>query len=117
MDEASRVPLITGEDLATFGRCRFVHRVFRPRDAWKTREPPDDPRKLLKEWAAQGDKFVEDHPEQFELLPGGWDHEHCDVCQARIEDGNGYWPNEDESVGQVDLCESCYGRVRELLRA
>jgi hypothetical protein len=54
-------------------------------------------------------------PEKFELLEGGWDHEHCYVCWAHIVEGDLYWPNEDEDVGHVNLCEKCYPGVMGLL--
>jgi hypothetical protein len=62
----------------------------------------------------KGDEFLDD-PEVFEVLEDGWDHEHCDVCSARIEPGDWYWPNEDESIGDIDLCEECWRRVMKLL--
>jgi hypothetical protein len=116
MSEAPKQPTITEQDLATFRRCRFVHRVFHPRDAYQSLEPPADFVALVKEWGERGDELLED-PERFEVIPGGWDHEHCDVCMVRIEGGDSYWPNEEEQEGQVDLCEQCYLRVMELLRA
>lgn len=54
-------------------------------------------------------------PAEYELREGGWDHEHCDVCRARVEDGMSYWPNVDPDAGHVDLCEACYPRVMALL--
>ena len=54
-------------------------------------------------------------PGEFELREGGWDHEHCDVCWAKVVDGMAYWPNVDPDAGQVDLCEACYPRVIALL--
>jgi hypothetical protein len=29
-------------------------------------------------------------PAVYELIQDGWDHEHCDVCWARIADGDVY---------------------------
>lgn len=116
MSKTPDQPRITEKELSTFRRCRFVHRVFRPRDSYRSLEPPADFMEFLNEWQARGDDFFED-PTRFEVIEGGWDHEHCDVCWARIEDGDTYWPNEDEEAGQVDLCEKCYPRVMELLRA
>jgi hypothetical protein len=116
MDETPELPEITRADLATFRRCRFVRRVFRPRDCYWSLEAPDDVWAFAEEWQERGDDFLKD-PERFEVVEGGWDHEHCDVCRVTIEDGDPYWPNEDEEVGQVDLCGKCYPRVMDLLRA
>jgi hypothetical protein len=49
-------------------------------------------------------------------VDGGWDHEHCDVCHARIADGDAYWTNGHEPGGHVDLCDECYPRVMAFLR-
>ena len=83
-------------ELARFRRCRFVRAVFRPRACLQTVELPDG-------------------TERTELVPGGWDHEHCDICRARITDGMSYWPNADAAAGHVDLCEVCYPRVTMLI--
>lgn len=38
------------------------------------------------------------------LMPGGWDHEHCQLCRAHIDDGDfGYRDRDD-----LWTCESCY---------
>jgi len=52
----------------------------------------------------------------WELVEDGWDHEHCDVCWAKITDGMLYWPNVDPDAGHVDLCDACYVRVMTLLQ-
>jgi hypothetical protein len=39
-------------------------------------------------------------------VPGGWDHEHCDLCNKHIDDGDKYWLFED---GRSEfLCDACY---------
>lgn len=115
MSERSDLPKISEQELATFRRCRFVRRVFHPRDCYRSLEPPKDFLEFLEEWNARGDELLDD-PTRFEVVPGGKDHEHCDVCMVRVEDGDTYWPNESEEVGQVDLCDHCYPLVMELLR-
>jgi hypothetical protein len=117
MDESPRLHAISDEALSVYRRCRFVHREFWPRDCYRTREPPEDVLAFFDQWEKHGEQLVEDHPDQFELLEGGWDHEHCNVCWLRIEPGDWYWPNKDESVDEVDLCEECYRRVMGLLNA
>jgi hypothetical protein len=105
-------PEITLEQLALFSRCRFVRRVFASYPSLRSIEPTDDEEGWHVSFPYHGEPY---DPEQFELIEGGWDHEHCDVCWARIQDGDSYWPNEDEDVGQVGLCEACYPRVMGLL--
>ena len=116
MDEESKLPAITDEALVLYRRCRFLHREFWPRDCYKTREPPTDVLAFVDEWQKQGEQFLED-PERFEVIEGGWDHEHCDVCWLRIDPGDWYWPNEEPSIHQIELCDTCYRRVIKLLRA
>jgi hypothetical protein len=43
--------------------------------------------------------------EQFELVEGLWDHEHCSICNYKIENGHSYWANENRV--QI-LCDECY---------
>jgi hypothetical protein len=116
MSETPKLPAIPEQELATFRRCRFAHHVFRPRDCYRSLEPSPDFLAFVDEWGERGDELL-NGPTLFEVIEGGWDHEHCDVCWARIEDGDTYWPNVDEEAGDVDLCEKCYPRVMELLRA
>src|SRR5262245_40066827 len=113
---------ISPEQLDTFRRCTFARRVFTPRPSLWAKRPldhcdlPPDPRAVGKEWHVSkpytGEPF---DPEEYELREGDWDHEHCDVCWFKVEDGTRYWPNVDPDAGQVDLCATCYPRVKRLL--
>ena len=112
---------ITPGELETFRRCTFARRVFAAYPTPRARTPmrADDlppPSRDGDEWhmsrAYRGEPF---DPEEYELQDGGWDHEHCDVCRATVEDGTAYWPNVDPVVGHVDLCEACYPLVMALL--
>ena len=102
---------LTPEELTNFARCRFERRVFASHPCLQSIEPSDE----------YGGRFWEPFrgqaydPLQFELVDGGWDHEHCDVCHARIGDGDAYWSNGHEAGGHVDLCEECHPRVLALL--
>jgi hypothetical protein len=114
MDEPPNLPPITEQELATFRRCRFARRVFHPRDCYRSREPVGDFSEFAEEWRERGDELLQDDS-LFEVVPGGWDHEHCDVCWGRVVEGMTYWPNVNEDAGHVDLCETCYPRVMALL--
>jgi hypothetical protein len=114
-------PDITPEQLAIFRRCTFARRVFAPYPSlWAKKPMADDdlppPSREDGEWHMSkpftGEPF---DPEQWEFREGGWDHEHCDVCWARVTEGMSYWPNIDPGAGQVNLCEACYPRVMVLL--
>ena len=106
-------PEITPEQLETFRRCTFARRVFAVYPSLWAKRPMDGEGG---EWHISkpytGEPF---DPEEYELREGGWDHEHCDVCWARVTEGMSYWPNVDPEAGQVDLCEACYPRVLALL--
>jgi hypothetical protein len=39
-----------------------------------------------------------------EEIPGGWDHEHCDICNRQIVASESYFRSENYER----LCESCY---------
>jgi hypothetical protein len=113
-------PNIAPEELASFRRCTFTRRVFASYPSLRAREPMDPdalppPSRDEGEWYRSmpytGEPF---DPEEYELVEGGWDHEHCDVCWAKIVDGMSYWPNANPPP-YVDLCEACYPRVMPLL--
>ena len=48
----------------------------------------------------------------WEVVPGGWDHEHCTLCFAKIVDGMTYWANAGEVVS---LCDRCFEHYRSIL--
>jgi hypothetical protein len=112
---------ITQEQLAIFRRCTFARRVFASYPSLWAKMPLDGDdlppaSREDGEWHVSkpytGEPF---DPEEWELREDGWDHEHCDVCSAKVTDGTSYWPNVDPDAGQVDLCEGCYPRVVALL--
>ena len=41
-----------------------------------------------------------------QLVPGGWDHEHCHLCKGHINNGDFGYRDEDDQW----LCESCYDK-------
>ena len=43
-------------------------------------------------------------PEEYEIVPGMWDHEHCAVCWQKIEEGDTYWENSHKDI----LCPACH---------
>jgi hypothetical protein len=84
-------PGITPEQLATFRRCTFIRRVFASCPSLRTKKPMD--RDTLPPDSRDGGEWYRSTPytgqpfdsEEYELVEGGWDHEHCDVCWARID--------------------------------
>jgi hypothetical protein len=42
---------------------------------------------------------------KFDLVEGGWDHEHCSICFFTIKDGHTYWQN----TNRIELlCDPCH---------
>ncbi|HEV3261265.1 MAG TPA: hypothetical protein VG013_30710 [Gemmataceae bacterium] len=53
--------------------------------------------------------------EGLRIEPGGWDHEHCDGCNRRIEVRGTFWQTARGSC--FWLCPYCYRRMRQLGQA
>jgi hypothetical protein len=49
---------------------------------------------------------------EWAVVSGGWDHEHCTLCFARIVDDMTYWANGNEVV---ILCDRCFDHYRPQL--
>jgi hypothetical protein len=72
---------------------------------------PADGGHLVK-WRHRGELF---DGASFQLEPGGWDHEHCSVCNGTIKAREDCWVSK---RGQfILLCKRCHGRLEELCRA
>src|SRR5688572_5039778 len=98
---------VTAEGWEAFRRCRFVQKTFRPYPCLVMIERPGEGDNGL--WKPyRGEPY---DPAVYELIEGGWDHEHCDVCSALISDGDVYWTN--DGPDHVDLCGACYPLVRQ----
>ena len=79
----------------------FSQKVFNTHSSLR-RNLPDG----LREWKQyNGEPFDES---VWELIPGGWDHEHCSLCWARIADGMTYWANGGEFKLLCDYCHDHY---------
>jgi len=46
------------------------------------------------------------------VVPGGWDHEHCSFCMAKIVDGMSFWANGNDVIL---LCDYCHGHYTDRL--
>ena len=101
---------VSAEEWETFRRCRFVQRTFHPYPCLVIEPLNDEGGSLWKPY--RGEPF---DPAVYELIEGGWDHEHCDVCYAHIVDGNEYWAN--DGPEHVDLCIVCYPLVQDEMHA
>jgi hypothetical protein len=76
----------------------FASRVFVSKPAMVKKEPVNGHRMWTEYDPA---KFSE---EEYEMVPGMWDHEHCRVCWQKIQEGDTYWQNSQRQI----LCPSCY---------
>ena len=45
--------------------------------------------------------------EEYDVIDGMWDHEHCDICNFSIEEDYTYWVNSDNNI----LCDECYDHL------
>ena len=54
----------------------------------------------------------EDHESLFQREEKGWDHEHCDFCNARVNIGELCW-TADSGRGVWLFCRDCYEKVKE----
>jgi hypothetical protein len=69
-------------------------------------EPSDMVCFPMKEGGLMGTRLSKDAPAGGEVVPGGWDHEHCDICWQTIGPGGepyGFLSKPDKWV-----CEECY---------
>ena len=49
---------------------------------------------------------------KFRLVRGGWDHEHCYLCWAKVLPRNEWWVTHPPNfVDEIGLCLDCYVRV------
>jgi hypothetical protein len=107
----NQLPEIPHQLWETLRSCRFVHRMFEIGPSLKTVKPVMHGGKAYFSSAKySGEDF---DPAIFEVVQGGWDHEHCNVCWTKIQAGDEYWDN--DGPGEVCLCAACWGRLRDEL--
>lgn len=91
------------EPLGTHPILDFAERVFVPIAAMVKKEPVNGHRMWTQFDASRYDA------DEYDIVPGMWDHEHCCVCGKRIADGNRYWENSEAHI----LCPVCHAEFRE----
>ncbi|WP_422929090.1 hypothetical protein [Singulisphaera sp. PoT] len=109
MEPIDRFELVSEQAWESYRKSRFVRKIFHPYDS-------------LLYWAGSDEEWESSTPYRGqpydpncgEIIEGGWDHEHCDVCWARIEEGDSYWS--DEITSNIELCEACYPIVMRRLQ-
>jgi hypothetical protein len=81
----------------------FVKRVFACSPAMVKKEPVNGHRMWSKYDPARFSI------EEYEVVEGMWDHEHCSVCWQKIQTGNPYWLNSQNFI----LCPGCCEKFQE----
>ena len=77
----------------------FSKAIFHPYPALVSKKPVNGHRMWKAHYGGEYDK------QEFELIEGMWDHEHCSVCRFKITDGYSYWENKNKIKL---LCDECY---------
>src|SRR3954471_14407369 len=85
-------------------RLRHTRQPYVAEDMLITREPNEDG--LFASHAYHGGPFDES---RFRLIPEGWDHDHCWVCNAKVEPGDEWWAA--EPPNEAGLCLECHARL------
>jgi hypothetical protein len=83
---------------------RFVREFYSDQDMLITREPDDAG--FYVSGVYKGEPFDET---RFEVVRGGWDHEHCHICYAKVMAGEEWWAA--EPPHEIGLCLECYARL------
>ncbi|MGH9738064.1 MAG: hypothetical protein ACRD4X_05695 [Candidatus Acidiferrales bacterium] len=71
---------------------------------WTKLEPVDEKRGVSRSYPASNQTLPPDTDRK--LIPGGWGHEHCDLCKAHIDPEQFGYRDPDERW----MCEKCYER-------
>jgi hypothetical protein len=81
----------------------FTSRVFTCKAAMVKKEPVNGHRI----WTEYDPATFSE--EEYEIIPGMWDHEHCAVCWARIQESDQYWENSERQI----LCPKCHAALQK----
>ncbi len=96
------------EEFAFIADRRFVYRVFQTYPSLRLRHPQGG----LNNWKPYNGELFDN--EVWELVPGGWDHEHCTLCFAKVTDGMSYWANTGSVAILCDYCHDHYAAQLQL---
>jgi hypothetical protein len=84
--EASDVSIVDGREVKTW-----------------TKLDRADKRGFTERYAPEAEQTSRTEPH---VVPGGWNHEHCELCRGHIDDGDYGYRDRDERW----MCESCYNK-------
>jgi len=95
---------VSDQHFADISDFSFVHKVFRSVPSLRTKNPTGG-HYMMKPY--KGEHYDES---EFELIEGGWNHQHCSFCFEKILDDMPYWANTNEVI---ILCPRCYDHYQE----
>jgi hypothetical protein len=107
VDSMKLLRSISADELKVFSRCHFIRRTFRP---YPCLAVYDDETGQTASQPYRGQAY---DPALLTLIEDGWDHEHCEICQARITDGIAYWTNDGPEM--IDLCQMCFPKLQNVM--
>jgi hypothetical protein len=86
---------------------RFVRRPYSDQDMLLALEPNDAGYYASRVY--HGEPF---DPAQYRVVRGGWDHEHCYLCWAKVLPGEEWWATQPANFeDEIGLCLDCYSRL------
>ncbi len=86
---------------------RFVRRPYSDKDMLLALEPNDAG--YYASHVYHGQPF---DPAQYRVVGGGWDHEHCYLCWAKVLPGEEWWASHPANFeDEMGLCLDCYSRL------
>src|SRR5262245_43056976 len=84
----------------------FVRRRYSDKDMLETLEP--NSAGYYASSVYHGEPF---DPARYRLVRGGWDHEHCYLCRAKVLAGEEWWTSHPPKFqDEIGLCLDCYAR-------
>jgi hypothetical protein len=95
------------EDEAFVRTLHFVRRLYSDQDMLLALEPNDAG--YYASHVYHGEPF---DPAQYRVVRGGWDHEHCYLCWAKVLPGEEWWATYSANCeNEIGLCLDCYSSL------
>ncbi len=95
------------ENEAFVRTLRFVRRPYSDQDMLLTLQPNDAG--YYASSVYHGEPF---DPTRYRVVRGGWDHEHCYLCWAKVLPGEEWWATHPANFeDEIGLCLDCYSRL------
>ena len=98
------------EKIAMAKGAQYVRKKLSDQDSLVALKPNEDG--FVAVWPYHGQPF---DPKIARLVKGGWDHEHCFLCLARVIPGDEWWaiigPSPPFGGDQFGLCLACHERL------